>query len=173
MSTSEITSTTTTTTTTTTHKIKTNFEDVCDFNAQFGVKQLDIPCLDDEAFIESKMALIREEMSELEEAIKNKDLVETVDALTDILYVVLGMGYGININLDQAFKIVHESNMSKMCLTEEVAKETVEWYKQNEPRYTTPTYRINSAGNYVVYDEKTRKILKSIYYKPANLNYLF
>lgn len=172
MSTSEIT-TSTTTITTTTYTAKTNFEDVCDFNSQFGVNKLNAPCLDDETFIESKMALIREEMSELEEAVKNKDLVETVDALTDILYVVLGMGYGINVNLDEAFKIVHESNMSKMCLTEEVAIQTVEWYKQNEPRYTTPTYRLNSAGNYVVYDEKTRKILKSIYYKPADLNYLF
>jgi predicted HAD superfamily Cof-like phosphohydrolase len=171
MSTSEIT-TSTTTITTTTYTSKTIFEEVCDFNTQFGVKKLDEPCLDDESFIESKMALIREEMSELEEAIKNKDLVETVDALTDILYVVLGMGYGINVNLDAAFKIVHESNMSKMCLTEEVAIHTVEWYKQNEPRYTTPTYRINSAGNYVVYDEKTRKILKSIYYKPADLKCL-
>ena len=168
MATSEI----TTSTTTSTYNTKTNFEDVCDFNAQFGVKKLDNPCLDDDSFIESKMALIREEMSELEDAVKNKDLVETVDALTDILYVVLGMGYGLNVNLDKAFKIVHESNMSKMCLTEEVAIQTVEWYKQNEPRYTTPTYRINSAGNYVVYDEKTRKILKSIYYKPADLKYL-
>ena len=171
MSTSEIT-TSTITTTTTTYKAKTNFEDVCDFNAQFGVKKLETPCLDDEAFIESKMALIREEMSELEEAVKNKDLVETIDALTDILYVVLGMGYGINVNLDEAFKIVHESNMSKMCLTEEEAIQTVAWYKINQPRYTTPTYRVNSAGNYVVYDEATRKILKSIYYKPADLNYL-
>jgi predicted HAD superfamily Cof-like phosphohydrolase len=174
MSTSEITtSIITTSTMSTSYKAKTNFEDVCDFNAQFGVKKLDTPCLDDESFIESKMALIREEMSELEEAVKNKDLVETVDALTDILYVVLGMGYGLNVNLDQAFKIVHESNMSKMCLTERVAMDTVEWYKRNEPRYTTPTYRLNSAGNYVVYDEKTRKILKSIYYKPADLNYVF
>ena len=166
-------STSATTITTTSYTAKTSFEDVCDFNAQFGVKKLDAPCLDDEPFIESKMALIREEMSELEEAVKNKDLVETVDALTDILYVVLGMGYGLNVNLDKAFKIVHESNMSKMCLTEEVAIQTVEWYKQNEPRYTTPTYRLNSAGNYVVYDEKTRKILKSIYYKPADLHSLF
>jgi hypothetical protein len=172
MSSSEIT-TSTMTTTTTTYKTKTSFEDVCDFNTQFGVKKLDTPCLDDEPFIESKMALIREEMRELEEAVKNKDLVETVDALTDILYVVLGMGYGLNVNLDEAFKIVHESNMSKMCLTEEVAIQTVAWYKQNEPRYTTPTYRVNSAGNYVVYDEATRKILKSIYYKPADLNYVF
>ena len=151
---------------------KTNFEDVCEFNKQFGVKQLNTPDLNDNVFIESKMALIREEMRELEEAIKNKDLIETVDALTDIINVVLGMGYGLNVNLDKAFKIVHESNMSKICLTESDAKDTVEWYKQHEPRYTTPTYRSNSAGNYVVYNEETKKILKSIKYIPADLRSL-
>jgi hypothetical protein len=169
---SEIT-TSTTTTTTTTYEAKTNFQDVCDFNTQFGVKKLDMASLDDEPFIESKMALIREEVSELEEAVKNKDLVETVDALTDILYVVLGMGYGLNVNLDEAFKIVHDSNMSKICLTEQEATDTVAWYKINQTRYTRPNYRVNSAGNYVVYDEATRKILKSIYYKPADLTGLF
>ena len=161
--------TTITTTTTTTHEVNTPFEDVCDFNRQFGVKQLEKPCLDDIPLIESKMALIREEMRELEDAVKNKDLVETVDALTDILYVVYGMGYGLNINLDAAFKIVHESNMSKMCLNEEDAKDTVEWYLQNDTRYATPTYRVNAAGNYVVYDENTKKILKSIDYIAADL----
>ena len=77
------------------------FQQVSDFNAQFGVKQLEKPSLEDVAFINSRMALIREEMQELEEAVKNKDLVETVDALTDILYVVLGMGYSLNIDLEE------------------------------------------------------------------------
>jgi len=148
---------------------KTSFEDVSDFNNQFGVLQLDKPSLDDIKFIDSRMALIREEMRELEEAVKDKDMVETVDALTDILYVVYGMGYSLNIDLDKAFDIVHESNMSKICLNEEDAKKTVEWYKNNDTRYKTPAYRVNKAGNFVVYDVDTRKILKSIHYKPASL----
>ena len=148
---------------------KTSFKKVIDFNSQFGVLQLENPSLDDTNFIDSRMALIREEMNELEDAVKEKDIVETVDALTDILYVVYGMGYSLNIDLDKAFNIVHESNMSKICLNEEEAKETVEWYKNNETRYETPTYRVNNAGNFVVYDEITRKILKSINYKPADL----
>jgi len=164
-----ISSTTMPKTTLTTTLTTTLFEQVSQFNKEFGVMQLDKPSLANETFITSRMALIREEMSELEEAVKNKDLVETIDALTDILYVVLGMGYSLNVNLDKAFKIVHESNMSKICLTENIAKETLEWYKNNEPRYTAPNYRINACGNYVVYDEPTKKILKSIHYKPANL----
>ena len=38
------------------------------------------------------MKLIREEVEELEDAVKNHDLTETIDALSDILYVVYGMG---------------------------------------------------------------------------------
>ena len=49
---------------------KSSFEDVSDFNSQFGVLQLNKPSLDDITFIDSRMALIREEMRELEEAVK-------------------------------------------------------------------------------------------------------
>ena len=146
-----------------------SFKKVCDFNKQFGVKQLPNPSLEDEKFIDSRMALIREEMRELEDSVKNKDMVETVDALTDIMYVVLGMAYSLNIDLDKAFDIVHESNMSKMCCSEEKAIETVEWYKKNDNRYDTPSYRKNENGNFIVYNESTRKILKSIDYTPADL----
>jgi hypothetical protein len=40
------------------------FQQVSDFNTQFGVKQLEKPSLDDDTFIDSRMALIREEMQE-------------------------------------------------------------------------------------------------------------
>ena len=50
-----------------------------------------------------RMGLIREEMKELEEAVSNRDRKETIDALTDILYVVYGMGDCVGINLDKSF----------------------------------------------------------------------
>ena len=58
--------------------------------------------------------------------------------------------------------------MSKLCLTEELAKETVEWYKKNESRYDSPTYRESfDKKYYVVFNKSTGKILKSINYTPA------
>jgi predicted HAD superfamily Cof-like phosphohydrolase len=149
------------------------FQKVNDFNKQFGVKQQPKINLDDVQFINSRMDLIREEVEELEESIKTKNEKETIDALTDILYVVCGMAYSINIDLEKAFNIVHESNMSKMCTNEADAQKTVDWYKHHELRYKTPTYRpCESSGNFVVYDENTKKVLKSIYYKPADLSSL-
>ncbi len=59
------------------------------------------------------MSLIREEVYELEKAAKEKDLVEVIDALGDILYVTYGMGVALGIDLDKAFSLIHFSNTPK------------------------------------------------------------
>jgi len=61
-----------------------------------------------------RVDLIAEELEELELAISNNDIVEVADALTDLLYVVYGSGHAFGIDLDECFKEVHESNMSKL-----------------------------------------------------------
>ena len=58
--------------------------------------------------------LIKEELEELKVAMKNKDLLEVADALTDILYVTYGAGHAFGIDLDKCFKEVQSSNMSKL-----------------------------------------------------------
>ena len=61
-----------------------------------------------------RIKLIEEELEELKEAIKEKDLLEVADALTDILYVTYGAGHAFGINLDECFDEVQKSNMSKL-----------------------------------------------------------
>ena len=58
--------------------------------------------------------LIKEELDELENAMKEKDLKEVADALTDILYVTYGAGCAYGIDLDKCFKEVQRANMSKL-----------------------------------------------------------
>lgn len=58
--------------------------------------------------------LIEEELSELWHAEQQNDIVEVADALTDILYVVYGMGLAYGINLDKCFEEVQRSNMTKV-----------------------------------------------------------
>tara|TARA_X000000950_G_scaffold47094_1_gene54310 strand:+ start:444 stop:785 length:342 start_codon:yes stop_codon:yes gene_type:complete len=58
--------------------------------------------------------LIKEELNELKEALDKKDIKEVADALTDILYVTYGAGHAFGINLDNCFKEVQSSNMSKL-----------------------------------------------------------
>ena len=63
--------------------------------------------------------------------------------------------------------------MKKFCRTEEEAIETVKWYKENETRYDSPTYRKSPDGiHWVVYNESNDKALKSINYLPANFSRL-
>ena len=156
-------------------KSNSNFKKVLDFNKSFGIQVFDKIqkniTKDDPKLIKYRLSLITEEAEELKEAVENHDFKEIVDALTDILYVVYGMGTSIGVDLDKAFNIVHKSNMSKLCNTEEEAIETVEWYKNNEKRYDSPNYRKSDDGTkWVVYNESTKKILKSINYKKVNFN---
>ena len=91
-----------------------NFEDVKTFMKTFGQIVRTKPQFPDEKTIQLRLNLIKEELSELEEAIKNKNLTEIADALTDILYVTYGAGYAYGINLDKCFKEVQRANMSKL-----------------------------------------------------------
>ncbi len=61
-----------------------------------------------------RISLIQEELEELSKAIKENDLLEVADALTDILYVTYGAGHAFGINLDKCFEEVQKSNMSKL-----------------------------------------------------------
>ena len=61
-----------------------------------------------------RLSLIEEELSELKEGIKNKDIKEVADALTDILYVTYGAGHAFGVDLDKCFNEVQKSNMSKL-----------------------------------------------------------
>lgn len=154
--------------------MKTNFEKVKDFNTAFEVENLIIPDKNifetNKKLVQYRLNLILEEVNELKEAIETKDFIETIDALTDILYVTYGAFTAFGVDADLAFDIVQESNMSKICKTEEEAKKTVEWYLLNEKeRYDSPSYKLSENGkDYIVYNKNTKKILKNINYKPAN-----
>ena len=85
----------------------TNFEKVGIFMKTFGQE------VKEKASFSSE-CVNREELDELTEAMKNKDLLEVADALTDILYVTYGAGHAFGINLDKCFDEVQNSNMSKL-----------------------------------------------------------
>ena len=91
-----------------------NFEDVKKFMETFGQMVRTKPQFPDEKTIELRYDLIKEELNELEQAMKTKNLKEIADALTDILYVTYGAGYAYGINLDKCFKEVQRANMSKL-----------------------------------------------------------
>ena len=91
-----------------------NFEDVKIFMKTFGQLVRTKPLFPDEKTIKLRFDLIKEELNELESAIKQKDLLEVADALTDILYVTYGAGCAYGIDLDKCFQEVQRANMRKL-----------------------------------------------------------
>ena len=91
-----------------------NFTDVKKFMQTFGQEVKNKPAFPEEKIQNLRIKLIDEELKEFREAIKNKDIVEVADALTDILYVTYGTGHAFGIDLDKCFHEVQNSNMSKL-----------------------------------------------------------
>ncbi len=91
-----------------------NFKSVKKFMETFGQEIKDKANFPDEKIQNLRVSLIEEELLELKEAIKNKDIKEVADALTDILYVTYGAGHSFGIDLDKCFDEVQRSNMSKL-----------------------------------------------------------
>ena len=92
----------------------TNFNKVGTFMKTFGQEVKTKPSFSTDKINKLRLDLIKEELTELTEAMNNKDLLEVADALTDILYVTYGAGHAFGINLDKCFQAVQESNMSKL-----------------------------------------------------------
>ena len=92
----------------------TNFTDVKVFMETFGQMVRTKPQFPDEKTMKLRYDLIKEELNELEDAMKTKNLKEIADALTDILYVTYGAGFAYGIDLDKCFKEVQRANMSKL-----------------------------------------------------------
>ena len=91
-----------------------NFSKVGIFMKTFGQEVKDKPSFSSDKINKLRIDLIKEELEELSQAMKNRDLLEVADALTDILYVTYGAGHAFGIDLDKCFEEVHRSNMSKL-----------------------------------------------------------
>ncbi len=145
-----------------------SLEQVKEFHALFNAPVLDVPKIPAKERCDLRIGLISEELDELKEAIKNNDLVEVLDALCDIMYVLNGtiLEFGFQNIFDTAFNEVQRSNMSKACENEIVAQETVEHYKQKDG--TESDYK-EVNGKFIVYRNEDNKVLKSVNYSPANL----
>ena len=92
----------------------TNFDKVGTFMKTFGQEVKTKPSFSTDKINKLRLDLIKEELTELTEAMNKKDLIEVADALTDILYVTYGAGHAFGINLDKCFEEVQNSNMSKL-----------------------------------------------------------
>ena len=91
-----------------------NFEKVGKFMQTFGQEVKIKAKFPEEKIVKLRYDLIAEELEEFKVALKDRDIKEVADALTDILYVTYGAGHAFGIDLDKCFEEVQNSNMSKL-----------------------------------------------------------
>lgn len=121
------------------------------------------------------MDLISEEYEELLIAYADNDLVETLDALGDLLKVVSGMVHSLGYCPEKLLKVINDSNFSKFTQDEMVAQISVDAYN-GQDRYHDVTYT-QHGDHYIIkgyegsqnMDNSAGKVLKQIYYVQPNL----
>ena len=87
-----------------------------EFNDAFEIPKLDQPGLGTNELIELRIKLLMEEVQEYAEAARAGDMVEILDALADIGYILAGtiINHGMQNIYDESFSEVHRSNMAKL-----------------------------------------------------------
>lgn len=89
---------------------------VAEFHRVFGQAVSNEPNINDDHLNELRIGLLDEELNELVVALAGRDPVATLDALTDLQYVLDGtyLALGFADVKDEAFRVVHASNMAKL-----------------------------------------------------------
>ncbi len=95
---------------------KTTLDMVHEFHTVYNCVSCEKPNLTNKAVNDFRVNFLQEELDELKEALANNDLVEVLDALTDLQYVLDGtyLSFGLQVAKQPAFDEVHRSNMSKL-----------------------------------------------------------
>lgn len=141
---------------------------VAEFHETFKHPILSSPTIPSEDRCKLRVALLAEELKELEVAILEKDIVGVADALCDLQYVLSGaiLEFGLGDKFKPLFEEVQRSNMSKACRSEKEAIETVAFYKEKDG---TECYYQAEGDKWLVYRKLDNKTIKSINYSPAEL----
>jgi len=147
--------------------------EVEEFNRTFGKPNNYVPTIPEKKETDFVYDFCIEEITEYQEACKNGDIVEILDAICDIAYVTLGnatMLHGLKDKIWPAYKEVQASNMSKSCKTEEEAAQTV---TQRAKEQGEECHFEKVGDRYVVYRTRDRKVMKSINYFRPDLKQFF
>jgi predicted HAD superfamily Cof-like phosphohydrolase len=148
--------------------------EVTEFNSVMGKdwQNRDTPTINDKD-AQFVIDFIDEELQELKEAVKEKDIVEVLDAICDIAYVGLGNAvnvFGLRDKILPAYAEVQASNLSKICKDESEAQDTVISMEEK----TGDMYYYKAIKNhFVVFRNSDDKVGKSISYFRPNLSQFF
>ena len=97
--------------------MKKQLEAVALFHTTYGLGVSQTPKADlGNSKNELRFNLMKEENEEYLDAVQNNDLVETADALGDMLYILCGtmLEHGLQHKIEEVFDEIQRSNMSKL-----------------------------------------------------------
>ena len=94
------------------------FNKVKEFNKAFNQETPIKPTNLQANEINLRYKLQLEELKEYKEASLNGDIVETLDALVDQMYILIGtiLKHGLQDKFEEAFDLVHQNNMNKLSV---------------------------------------------------------
>jgi len=143
--------------------------EVEEFTAVMGKPNNYNPVIPDEKEWMFVYNFILEELEEYKHACETNNIVEVLDALCDITYVSLGNGamlHGLKDKVWPAYQEVQASNLSKACISEEEAQETV---RVRSTEQEEPCHYEQVGKYYIVYRTRDRKVMKNVNYFRPNL----
>jgi hypothetical protein len=147
--------------------------EVEEFNAVMGKPNNYNPVIPSEKEWMFVYNFILEELEEYKHACETNNIVEVLDALCDITYVSLGNGamlHGLKDKVWPAYQEVQASNLSKACISEEEAQETV---RVRSTEQEEPCHYEQVGKYYIVYRTRDRKVMKNInYFRPDLTQFL-
>jgi len=138
----------------------------------YGPVAGDYPCIPPARSCSLQVALLQEELDELKQAIKTKDIVAAADAFADFQYVLSWsvQEFGLHHRFDSIFAEVHRSNLSKACKTKDEAEATVQHYARSKHVQSEIKESAFAPGKFLVNRIPDKKVLKSVNYSPPQLH---
>lgn len=122
------------------------------------------------AEIDGMVADFRKLLIDLRAAFDERNMVSIAVVFLQIIQKTYEAAAALGVNLDEAFRLVHQSNMTKACVDEDQARETLENYQKDMSVYKDPAVKRSQDGKYwIIYDRSTGKTLKNKYYKAVDL----
>lgn len=152
--------------------IRSNFQKILYLCPRIGISihQPGIP--QPNYLVAEKSIKFRRLIKTLSHSLLMEDHESVKNILVQMLIALYCVGYFCHFDLDKLYDEIHRSNMSKLCNSEDEAKETIEWYTQNQStRYPKVAYHKSiDDKHYIVFDQNTDKRLKSIHYTAPNID---
>jgi len=137
----------------------------------FGAHIADEPSVPSAAVIKTRIMLIEEELKEVKEALIEGDILKIAKEYADLQYVVSGgiIEAGLASDFDAIYEEVHQSNMTKFCVSVVHAQEEAQRFTAN----TGIRHKVYSKFGRFFIKNQFGKIIKPSTYRPADMKKIF